>query len=45
MRKIDDTSDLNNTFYFKLTTEDRNGKESVYQLQMSLTEITKNANN
>lgn len=43
--KIDDTSDLNNTLYFELTTKDKNGKESVYQLQMSLTEITKNANN
>ena len=43
--KIDDTSELNNTLYFELTTKDKSGKESVYQLQMSLTEITKNANN
>lgn len=43
--KIDDTSDLNNILYFELTTKDKNGKESVYQLQLSLKEITKNANN
>lgn len=41
--KIGDTSDLDNTLYFELTTKDKHGKESVYQLQMSLTEITKKA--
>ena len=39
--KIDDTSDLENILHFELTTKDRNGKENVYQLQLSLTEITK----
>ena len=39
--KIDDTSDLENILLFELTTKDRNGKENVYQLQLSLTEITK----
>ena len=39
--KIDDTSDLENILHFDLTTKDRNGKENVYQLQLSLTEITK----
>ena len=43
--KIDDTSDLKNILYFELTTKDKDGKESVYQLQMSLTEITKYADN
>ena len=41
--KIDDTSDLKNILYFELATKDKDGKESVYQLQMSLTEITENA--
>ena len=41
--KIDDTSDLKNALYFELITKDKNGEESVYQLQMSLTEITKSA--
>ena len=40
--KIDDTSDLKNILYFELTTKDRDGKENVYQLQLSLTEITEN---
>lgn len=35
--KIDDASDLKNILYFELTTKDKDGKESVYQLQMSLT--------
>ena len=39
--KIDDTSDLKSILHFELTTKDRNGKEHVYQLQLSLTEITK----
>ena len=39
--KIDDTSNLENILHFELTTKDRNGKENVYQLQLSLTEITK----
>lgn len=39
--KIDDTSDLENILHFELTTKDRNGKENVYQLKLSLTEITK----
>lgn len=39
--KIDDTSDLKNILYFELTTKDRDGKENVYQLQLSLSEITK----
>ena len=42
---IDDTSDLDNTLYFELTTKDKDGKENVYQLKMSLTEITKNDGN
>ena len=41
--KIDDTSDLKNILYFELATKDKDGKENVYQLQMSLTEITENA--
>ena len=40
--QIDDTSDLKNILYFELTTKDRDGKENVYQLQLSLSEITKN---
>lgn len=40
--KIDDTSDLKNILYFELTTKDRDGKENVYQLQLPLSEITKN---
>ena len=43
--KIDEASDLKNILYFELTTKDKDGKESVYQLQMSLTEITKYADN
>ena len=43
--KIDDTSDLDNTLYFELTTKDKDDKENVYQLKMSLTEITKNDGN
>ena len=39
---IDDANDLENTLYFELAVKDKNGKESVYQLQMSLTEITQN---
>ena len=34
-----------NTLYFELAVKDKNGKESVYQLQMSLTEITQNHSN
>lgn len=30
-----------NILHFELTTKDRNGKENVYQLKLSLTEITK----
>lgn len=40
--KVDDTSDLENILYFELTTKDMNGKENVYQLQLPLSEITKN---
>ena len=39
--KIDGTSDLKNIFYFELTTKDMDGNENVYQLELSLTEITK----
>lgn len=42
---IDDTNDFNGTLYFELTTKDKYGKENVYQLQMALTEITKNNGN
>ena len=34
---------LGNNLYFELTTKNKNGEENVYQLQMSLTEITENA--
>lgn len=37
--------DLNGTLYFELTTKDKYGTENVYQLQMALTEITKNDGN
>ena len=43
--KIDDTNDLNGTLYFELTTKNKYGTENVYQLQMALTEITKNNGN
>ena len=43
--KIDDTNDLNGMLYFELTTKDKYGTENVYQLQMALTEITKNDGN
>lgn len=39
--KIDGTSDLKNILHFELTTKDRDGNENVYQLELSLTEITK----
>ena len=42
---IDDTNDFNGTLYFELTTKDKYGTENVYQLQMALTEITKNNSN
>ena len=42
---IDDTNDFNGTLYFELTTKDKYGTENVYQLQMALTEITKNNGN
>ena len=42
---IDDTNDFNGTLYFELTTKDKYGTENVYQLQMALTEITKNDGN
>lgn len=38
------TGDLKNNLYFELTTIDKFGEESVYQLQMSLVEVTKNTN-
>lgn len=41
--KIDDVNDLENVLYFELTTKNKSGEENVYQLQMSLTKITKNA--
>ena len=41
--KIDDVNDLENVLYFELTTQNKSGEENVYQLQMSLTKITKNA--
>jgi len=43
--KIDGTSDLKGILYFELTTKDRNGNENVCQLQLPLTEITKNNGN
>lgn len=43
--KIDDASDWGNTLFFELTTKDKYGTENVYQLQMALTEITKNDGN
>ncbi len=43
--KIDDASDWGNTLFFELTTKDKYGTENVYQLQMALTEITKNNGN
>ena len=43
--KIDDTNDLNGTLCFELTMKDKYGTENVYQLQMALTEITKNDGN
>lgn len=39
--KIDGTSDLKNILYFELTAKDMDGNENVYQLELSLTEITK----
>ena len=43
--KIDDANDLENTLYFELAAKDKNGKESVYQLQMSLKKKKKNDGN
>lgn len=43
--KIDDTDDLKNLLFFELTAKDTDGKENVYQLQLSLTEVTENDNN
>lgn len=43
--KINDVDDLKNNLYFELTTIDTHGEENVYQLQMSLTEITKAVGN
>ena len=49
---FDDITSYSTTFYtmsgsenFELAVKDKNGKESVYQLQMSLTEITQNHSN
>ena len=41
--KIEDVNDLENVLYFEITTKNKSGEENVYQLQMSLTKITKNA--
>lgn len=41
--KAEYLNDLKNNLYFELTTVDLSGAESVYQLQMSLTEITNDA--
>lgn len=41
--RINDADDLKNNLYFELTTVDKHGGESVYQLQMSLREITEAA--
>ena len=30
-------------YHFEITTKNKSGEENVYQLQMSLTKITKNA--
>ena len=43
--KIDDTDDLKNLLFFELTAKDTGGKENVYQLQLSLTEVTENDDN
>lgn len=43
--KIDDTDDLKNLLFFELTAKDTDGKENVYQLQLSLTEVTENDDN
>ena len=37
---IKDTSDWESNLYLELTTTDKSGTENVYQLQMSLTEVT-----
>ena len=37
---IKDTSDWENNLYLELTTTDKSGTDNVYQLQMSLTEVT-----
>lgn len=43
--KIDDYDDLNKNLYFELVTIDKDKKENIYQLQLTLSEITKNAIN
>ena len=37
---IKDTSDWENNLYLELTTTDKSGTDNMYQLQMSLTEVT-----
>ena len=39
------SDELINNIYFELTTIDNVGEEKVYQLQMSLTEVTNNTDN
>ena len=38
---VDKLENLKNNLYFELVTTDKNGEKSVYQLQMSVTEVTK----
>ena len=37
---IKDTSDWENNLYLELTTTDKSGTDNMYQMQMSLTEVT-----
>lgn len=41
--KTEDINALNQSFYFELIAVNQSGEERVYQLPLSLTEITKNA--
>lgn len=38
--KIDEIDELKNNLCFELKTVDTNGQENIYQLQLTVTEIT-----
>lgn len=38
--KVENANELANNLYFELNTTDLNGEQGIYQVQLTLTEIT-----